>query len=96
MSYIVGDHAVINKGTYRTGRKNYLVKIVSIDKTIVDTYSNGTENVRTVCKIQTQCNADTGKKYKKTMEWTVEGLHSLEEFLDTKRALIKELEGFLI
>jgi hypothetical protein len=96
MSYIVGDHAILNKGSYRTGRKNYLVKIIKIGKVTETIQINDTINYRTECTVQTVCNADTGKKYKTTLEWNLERLESLEEFLDNKRALIKDLEGFLI
>lgn len=98
MKYIVGDHAILNKGSHRTGRKNYLVKIVSIgeEKLVGHSGANLSMITSTECQIQTICNADSGKKYKTTMNWTLERLDSLEEFLDTKRALIKDLEGFLI
>ena len=96
MMYIVGDHAVINKGSYRSGRKNILVKILEIGpETLV--YNNYTKEImdQTEIKVQTICNADTGKKRKTTFTTSRSALICLETFLDEKRALIKALEGYL-
>lgn len=86
MNIIGGDNVLWTKWS-RTGYKYHVAKVVGIARNL-----DGT--IRTV-EIETVCNAHTGKKRKEKKVVGFDSLSSLEEFLDEKRTLIKELEKYL-
>lgn len=97
MNVIVGDKVILQ--TYRrTGNKHYVAEVVQI-LSDAPFSENETRDMRTVHLVTilnvTILNADTGKKYKRKEQLKVFQLLSLEEFIDSKRALVKELEAYL-
>lgn len=84
MNWIVGDRAIVKKRGLRGPERSYLVKITSID-------SCTTHTVEYISVL----NANTGKKYTTKGVAFINELRSLEDFLDQKRLLIKELEQYL-
>lgn len=86
MNVIVGDKVIIQRYR-RTGTKYYLAEV----KEIVP----GVQPDTRIAHLVTILNADTGKKYRRSEQVAVSQLVSLEEFIDGKRALVKELEAYL-
>lgn len=99
MNVIVGDKVIIQRYR-RTGTKYYLAKVIQISPGVPDPLAAVTPALpevkdKWVAHLETILNADTGKKYKRKEQALVGQLISLEEFIDGKRALIKELEAYL-
>jgi len=92
MNVIVGDKVIIQRHR-RTGTKYYLAKVIQLSPGVPP--ASFDERDKWVAHLETILNADTGKKYKRKEQALVGQLISLEEFIDDKRVLIKELETHL-
>lgn len=86
MNVIEGDNVLWTKWS-RTGYKYHVAKVLKINKDIDDVICN--------IEIETICNAHTGKKRKEKKTVNADSVTSLMEFIDEKRAFIKELEKYL-